>query len=57
MKLRDGHRGFDDLTDEEAEMIAEELYAEDCAKMAESEDPPEYIDEFSSPMAARILKT
>ena len=33
MKLREGHRGIDDLTDEEAEMIAEELYALDCVKM------------------------
>ena len=47
MKFRKGHRGFDDLTDEEAD---------DCEMMAESEDPPEYVDESSSPMAARILE-
>ena len=45
MKFRKGHRGFDDLTDEEASMLAEELYADDCEMMAESEDPPEYVDE------------
>ena len=56
MKFRKGYRGFDDLTDEEASMLAEELYADDCEMMAESEDPPEYVDESSSPMAARILE-
>ena len=55
MKLRKGHRGIDDLTDEEAAALAAELYAEECAEAEESETPPEYIDEYSSPMAARIL--
>ena len=56
MKFREGHRGFEDLTEEEAKMLAEEFYAADCAEMAESEVPPEYVDEFSSPIAARILE-
>ena len=56
MKLRKGHRGIDDMTDEEAVALAAELYAEECADAEETETPPEYVDEYSSPIAARILE-
>ena len=56
MKLRKGHRGIDDLTEEEAAELAGEFYAKECAEAEESETPPEYIDEYSSPIAAMILQ-
>lgn len=55
MTLKADHRGFDDLTEEEAMAFAMEAYKESMKKAYETEDPPEYIDENSSPVAAEIL--
>ena len=55
MALKENHKGIDELTNEEAEDIARQLFERECERARENETPPEYVGADSSPVAARIL--
>ena len=54
-KLKEGHKGASELTDEEARKVAEELYESECEESRKTENPPEYVDGSESPASERVL--